>query len=98
MTSSGDVPALTSGEIDDLLAEFAIADANGRSPDDAEWSPTYAMRSAAAEGWRRKAGKASPLQSTDLDGDRMSSNQIFEHCLAMAKRYAGTACVPLRKT
>lgn len=92
MTAWETTPALTDGEIDDLLVQFSLPDADGLAPDDVEWTPTYNLRAAAAEGWRWKAGRAAELQSTDLDGDRMSANQIFDHCERMIKVYSrGTA-------
>jgi hypothetical protein len=46
------------------------------------------LLASAAEGWRWKAAKASELVSVDLDGERLSSNQIFEHCERMARMYS----------
>lgn len=88
MTAWDKEPALVEGDIDDLLTMFAKKDADGKSPTDVDWTPTYNLNSAAAEGWRWKAAKASELISVDLDGERMSSNQIFEHCERMAKTYS----------
>lgn len=93
MVASDKEPTLTGAEIDDLLAMFARPDKNGITPDKPEWIPTYLMRAAAAEGWRWKAAKASELISTDLDGDRMSSDQIFNHCQRMIKLYSPAASV-----
>lgn len=91
MTASASVPTLSDDDIDDLLTQFSIVDADGLKPSDDDWTPTYNLRAAAAEGWRSKAAKAAELQSTDLDGDRMSADQVFEHCKDMIKIYAGSA-------
>lgn len=88
MTAWDNVPKLTDGEIDDLLARSSKTDADGLDPDEAGWTPTYNLRAAAKEGWQVKMGRAAELQSTDLDGDRMSANQVFDHCSAMVKRYS----------
>lgn len=93
MTAWSEEPALTDGEIDALLAQYAMTDVDGLEPDDVLWTPTYNMRAAAKEGWTWKMGRASSLISTDLDGDRMSANQVFEHCAAMVKKYGGTPTV-----
>lgn len=91
MTAWEDTPALSDTEIDDLLTRHKIPDSEGVLPSEAGYVTTYNLRSAAREGWTIKMGRAAKLQSTDLDGDRMSANQIFEHCERMAKKYAGTA-------
>lgn len=91
MTAWEQEPALSDEEVDALLAQFSVPDADGNVPSDEEWTPTYNLRKAAAEGWRWKMGRASDLISTDLDGDRMSADQVFEHCRRMVWQYAGTA-------
>lgn len=91
MTAAATEPLLSDTEIDNLLTQFSIVDADGYAPDEEDWVPTYNFRAAAAEGWRWKMGKCSDLVSTDLDGDRMSSNQMFDHCERMVRRYAGSA-------
>lgn len=97
MTGATATPTLSNAELDELLDMFKKVDADGLDPEDAAWTPTYNMRAAAAEGWRWKAGRASELQSTDLDGDRMSANQVFEHCERMIKRYSTGTASPLMK-
>lgn len=91
LTAADGVPKLTDDEIDRLLAKYAIADSDGLTPDDEDWVPTYNMRAAAREGWKLKMAKAAELTSTDLDGDRMSANQIFQHCREMLRQFGGTA-------
>lgn len=93
MVAADSEPKLISDDIDLLLADFAVADKAGLSPSDTGWQPTYNLQRAAAEGWRWKAARASELVSADLDGERMSSNQIFEHCQQMIRTYSrrGTA-------
>jgi hypothetical protein len=96
MTAADSEPKLANEEISEILASYAAADAEGRPPASPEWQPTYRMNAAAREGWRRKAAKASELISTDLDGDRMSANQVFEHCQRMIQAYSrGSATVSM---
>lgn len=97
MTAWASEPTLSSDDLEMLLGRFKRTDSDGRLPMDVEWTPTYNLRAAAAEGWRWKAGKASELQSTDLDGDRMSADQIFEHCQRMIFRYSTGTASPLTK-
>lgn len=91
MTAWESQPRLTSDELEALLERFALADSDGYAPGDAEWVETYNFRSAAREAWVIKMGRATDLISSDLDGDRMSSNQIFLHCKEMVRKYSGTA-------
>lgn len=90
-TAAAAEPQLSNDELTDILAEFAKADATGALPDAPEWEPTYNLRAAIRQGWKLKMAKAAELQSTDLDGDRMSANQIFEHCERMVRKWSGTA-------
>ena len=84
-------PQLLESEIAEILAMHEITDANDVDPGGDGYVETYNMRAAIREAWKLKLAKAAELQSTDLDGDRMSANQIFEHCERMVQRYAGTA-------
>lgn len=88
MTAADSQPLLSSDDLDELLSMFQKSDANGNLPGTDSWIPTYNMNSAAAEGWRWKAAKAAELVSIDLDGERMSSNQIFDHCQSMIRQYS----------
>ncbi len=83
-------PLLSEPEIDVLLDMFAIADSDGLIKTDNGWVPSYNFRAAAKEGWTWKAGRCADQVSTDLDGDRMSANQLFDHCQVMINRYKGT--------
>lgn len=96
LTAWRSVPKLTPDELQSLLDDFKQIDADGLLPTDPLWTPTYNLRAAARMGWKMKLGKASELQSTDLDGDRMSANQVFEHCKEMVKQFASNAS-PLTK-
>lgn len=93
MVDSCGEPKLSTEEVEDLLYQFRVADADGVLPGEADYVLTYSLRAAAREGWKLKAAKAAELQSTDLDGDRMSANQIFEHCERMVRRYSSSTSV-----
>lgn len=89
MTAWQSEPQLSEGELRELLMMFGFPDPNLDAGPVAHSQKR--LRAAAREGWKWKAAKASELQSTDLDGDRMSANQIFEHCQRMIRTYSGTA-------
>lgn len=82
-------PTLTEGELEEILETYLCVDANGVLPSDGDedYVPTYKIDLAAAEAWDVKAARATELISTDLDGDRMSSDQVFAHCERMARKY-----------
>lgn len=54
----------------------------------APWAPTFDLSAAAAEGWQRKAAKASAEFNFAEDGQRFDRAQVFAHCTAMAAHYA----------
>ena len=88
MLQSSAEPTLSTGEVDALLAEAKRADADGLAPGDEGWTPSWDLNAAAAEGWRRKAGKVAGRFDVTLDGDALRRSQIFGACLTMAERYA----------
>lgn len=51
------------------------------------WMPTYDINVAAAEGWRWKAGRVTDRVSFGSQGDNYNAEQVYLHCLEMAKYY-----------
>ena len=90
-------PALTDTEIDELLAQGAIADAQGNGPASEDWSPTYDLNSAAAAGWLIKAGRAAATTETEPDGINVTS-RVFTNCLRMSRIYSGKRAASVRVT
>ena len=88
MTASTVDPTLTDDEITDLLTAAARVDTDGLAPTDDDWTGTWDLNFAAAEGWRWKAGKVAERFAANLDGANLARQQIFEHCLAMATNYS----------
>lgn len=82
-------PVLFEEELTEILEQYRTVDVNGVLPSDGDedYVPTYNIKLAIAECWDIKAGRATELISTDLDGDRMSSDQVFAHCERMARKY-----------
>jgi len=87
MTSASVDPTLTSAELVELLAMAARPDVDGLFPSDVDWTGTWDLAFAAAEGWRWKAGKVSERFAASLDGAGLQRQQLHQHCLAMATRY-----------
>lgn len=51
------------------------------------WQPTYDIYAAAAEGWRWKAARTSDVTQFATQGDSYNADQVYQHCLEMAKYY-----------
>lgn len=81
------VPALTTDEVDDLVVIAKRIDASGLAPDAADWTETWDLNSAAAEGWRWKAAKVAGSFDFVTDSQRFDRSQIAAMCLDMADRY-----------
>lgn len=88
MTAAGSEPVLSEDELSQLLEGYALPDSQSRVPSDLNWVPTYDLNAAAAEGWRWKAARASEMTAIDLDGTKLSADQLFAHCEKMAVLYA----------
>ena len=80
-------PALTDVEIDELLAASGLADAEGNAPSSEDWTPTYDINAAAAEGWLIKAGRAASTTETEPDSLQVTS-RVFENCVRLARLYS----------
>lgn len=87
MTAWETEPTLSSDELDALVAMARRADAAGLAPSDVDWTPTYDLNSAAAEGWRWKAAKATTKFDVSTDGQSLSRSQVKQHCDEMAMSY-----------
>ena len=79
-------PTLTEDELDELLAVAAVKDADGLTPEEAEWTPTYDLNTAAARGWLIKAGRAAATVDEPEAG--MVTSKVFDNCRSMARIYA----------
>lgn len=87
MTAWDVEPALTEGELEELLTPVSKADTSGRPPSDVDWTPTFDLNAAAANGWLIKAGRAAALVEVDPPGSGIMSSKVFDNCRAMARIY-----------
>lgn len=88
MVLADEDPVLTADDVADLVAGAARPDADGYVTGDANWTPTWDLNAAAAEGWARKAGIAASRFNFAEDGQRFDRAQIYQHCEAQRKLYA----------
>ena len=96
LTAWDTAPALAEAELDELLVQTSTVDADGFSPADDEWVPTYDINAAAAAGWLIKAGRASEL--TEIDGSGVVTSKVFDNCRAMARIYRAKCKWSVRMT
>lgn len=82
-----DDPALDADDIAYLVGFAKRADAEGNAPSSDDWTETWDLDSAAAEGWRLKAGRAARLFNVAEDGQRFSASQIYAHCIQQERVY-----------
>ena len=87
LTAATDEPVLTDADIDELLAASSVADGDDNSPESEDWSPSYDIAAAAAEGWMIKAARVANTTETDPDSLNVTS-RIFENCIRMAGIYS----------
>ena len=87
MTAWDTSPALTEGELDELLAGSSMSDRTGLAPTDEDWTPSYDLNAAAAAGWLIKAGRASATVEVDPPGSGIVTSKVFDNCRAMARIY-----------
>ena len=85
-------PVLTAQEVTDILTLAEVTDINLVAPVATGYVPTYTIASvnrAAAEAWRRKAGKAAnQFTLSGGSGKALNRSDIIAHCLTMADRFA----------
>lgn len=84
-----ETPALSSVDVDLLLAMSQRRDEAGRAYGDAGWEPTYNLNVGAAEGWRWKAARAASMVTFSADGTSMNKGDIIANCEKMAAKYMG---------
>lgn len=96
-------PSLSDADLHDLLTYAAVADSDGRRPDDDAWQPAYSavwLNAAAAEGWRTKAAKLGAGETFTSDGASFDPQARRAFCLEMAttyqRRIAGSSRTPGR--
>lgn len=84
-------PALSDAQVDDILTYARRPDESDYDYEDDEWTPTWDLDAAAAEGWRRKASFAAARFNFAEDSQRFDRAQTYAHCLKQAEQYARRA-------
>lgn len=87
MVAADSEPTLGIAEVYSLLVIARRRDTYGLVFGDDGWTPTWDLRAAAAEGWRRKAGKVAGDYTFSTDGQSFSRSDMYAHCMEMSKQY-----------
>jgi hypothetical protein len=88
MVAADSEPVLNEVEVAYLVELARRPDPDGLLPGDVGWRGAYNLSAAAAEGWRRKAGKVAGQFSFSADGQTFHRAEMYKACLDMAQRYA----------
>jgi hypothetical protein len=87
MTAADEEPTLDDAALDDLLYSAQLEDGDGIAPSEDDWTPTYDLNAAAAEGWRWKAARAASSYAFTMDGDFAERSILHLRCKEMAEMY-----------
>lgn len=88
MVAAESEPALPAAEVEQLLYLARRVDSEGVAPSETGWGGAWDFNSAAAEGWRRKAGKVAGAYTFTTDAQTFQRAQIYAHCLKQAEMYS----------
>ena len=89
-------PVLSEIEVEDILNASSIADEEGNEPENDNWTPTYDINKAAADGWLIKAARASAMTEIDPPESGIVTSQIFDNCRKMVAIYAAKCRMAVR--
>jgi len=95
-TASASHPILEDYEIEILVNEAKLADADGVAPSTVGWIPTWNINLAVSIGWELKAGKVAGAYNFSDMGQKFDRKQMYDNCLAMAKRYRGSTFMDVK--
>ncbi len=77
----------TDAEIQTIIELYPLVDAEGFSPDQDNWTPTYDLNAAAAAIWEEKASGRTENFDFSADGGSYSRSQSYEMAMKQARYY-----------
>lgn len=81
-------PSLQLYEVEAIVERSARPDGEGNAPGTDGWTATYDLNAATAMAWERKAAMVATSKfDVTVDGQTLRRSQVYEHCMAEAKRY-----------
>lgn len=87
LTQPGEFPVVAVPAVEALVDDSARPDAEGRLPDDGDWTPTYDLNNAAASVFEVKAALVTNRYDTNTDGQALSRSQLIAQFQSMARMY-----------
>jgi hypothetical protein len=92
-------PTLTGTQVEAIVDRAARMDADGNAPGTDDWTATYDLNAATAMAWERKAALTATAKfDLTVDGQTLRRKQVYDHCVAEAKRYRNRVAGTLRRT
>lgn len=80
-------PTLETTDLDMCVAATKINDADGNSPDDDAWTPTFYINRGVSKGWEIKAAKAASDFRFEEDNQSFYREQVYRACREQADRW-----------
>lgn len=91
MVVADEDPRLPDETLNVLLERAAVRDAAGRLPAAPDWTPTFDLDRAAANGWRLKAGRVAGDFNILIDGHKFDRAQRYAQFMEQAREYDARA-------
>lgn len=89
-------PVLSENEIEQLVGMAKRTDANGLTPDEANWTPTWSCNQAIAMGWELKAASVATGVDFVSGKQQLKRSQMFSQLMAMSDRWKRRVAETLR--
>jgi hypothetical protein len=89
--AAAEEPVLDSANVDVLLSMAKRVDENGIEPGAANWTPTWSVNYAVAQGWLAKSGRLSGHYLFMSGGKMFARQQMYDHCMKLYMKYATKA-------
>lgn len=87
MTNEKTSTTYADADVQTLIEAHPLVDADGFSPEQDNWTPTYDLNAAAADIWEEKASAPAQDFNFSADGGNFSRSQVFEQYMQMARYY-----------
>jgi len=85
MTAEPDNTVYEDADLEAIILRYPLLDADGRSPSDEDWTPTYDIHAAAADVWEEKAAQVAVDFDFAADGANFHRSQVHIQYLALVR-------------
>lgn len=87
MTAEPEHTTYTDGDLQAIIARYALVDAEGLQPTETDWIGTWDLNRAAAEVWAEKAAAVASDYDFIADGGNFNRSQVYAQYMATSRRY-----------